>query len=62
MRAHTHTLPHMAGDGVSGPNERATLATTSGLTHGLAFFGNYLFASTATTVYRWPYTGVCYRT
>ncbi|TNF36271.1 MAG: hypothetical protein EP329_05380 [Deltaproteobacteria bacterium] len=44
------------GDGVSGPDERATLASTSGLNHGLALGGGYLYASSASTVYRWPYT------
>lgn len=43
-------------DGVSGPNERAPLAQAPGLNHGLAAHGGALWASSATTVYRWPYT------
>jgi len=33
-----------------------TLATAPGLNHGVAIGGGYLFASSDTTVYRWPYT------
>jgi glucose/arabinose dehydrogenase len=45
------------GNGVSGSNERVVLTTTSGLNHGIALGGGYLYASSATTVYRWAYTG-----
>jgi glucose/arabinose dehydrogenase len=34
-----------------------TIATTPGLNHGLALYDNYIYASTATTVFRWPYDG-----
>ena len=47
------------GDRVSGPNERAVLApggTGLGLTHGIWVHDGYLYASSASTVYRWPYT------
>jgi glucose/arabinose dehydrogenase len=43
------------GDGVSGMTERAVLATASGLNHGVAVSGGYLYASSPTTLYRWPY-------
>jgi glucose/arabinose dehydrogenase len=43
------------GDGVSGPAERAVVATASGLNHGIALAGGYLYASSPTTLYRWPY-------
>jgi glucose/arabinose dehydrogenase len=45
------------GNGVSDSGERVTLATTSGLNHGIAIHGGYLYASSQTTVYRWAYTG-----
>eukprot|EP00965_Chrysotila_dentata_P010796 350893-Pleurochrysis_carterae.AAC.1 len=32
------------------------IATAPGLNHGIALHGGYLFASSDTTVYRWPYT------
>jgi glucose/arabinose dehydrogenase len=44
-------------DGVSGDGERVMLASESGLSHGLALDGSYLYASSATTVYRWDYAG-----
>ena len=44
-------------DGVSGDGERVMLASESGLSHGLALDGGYLYASSATTVYRWDYAG-----
>jgi glucose/arabinose dehydrogenase len=44
-------------DGVSDSGERVVLATTSGLDHGIALSAGYLYASSATTVYRWAYTG-----
>jgi glucose/arabinose dehydrogenase len=43
--------------GVSDPGERVVLVTVDGLNHGIAIAGGYLYASTATTVYRWPYGG-----
>ena len=45
------------GNGVSNTGERVVLATTSGLNHGIAMSGGYLYASSDSTVYRWPYTG-----
>jgi glucose/arabinose dehydrogenase len=46
------------GNGTIGDNERKTFATAPGLNHGLAFSrdGAFLYASSTTTVYRWPYT------
>ena len=43
------------GDGVSGEDERAVLAEAEGLNHGIALQGAALYASSATTVYRWAY-------
>jgi glucose/arabinose dehydrogenase len=43
------------GNGVSDADERVVLTTTSGLNHGIALSGGYLYASSATTVYRWAY-------
>jgi len=43
-------------DGVSGAAERATLAEANGLNHGVFVHGGFLYASSATTVYRWAYT------
>lgn len=37
-------------------DEIATIAQQNGLNHGLAVFGPYVYASTSSTVYRWPYT------
>ena len=45
------------GDRINQPSERLRLVTVSGLNHGIAINGGYLYASTASTVYRWPYTG-----
>ena len=45
------------GDGISTVDERLTLASLPGLNHGLALNAGYLYASTPTTVYRWPYPG-----
>jgi glucose/arabinose dehydrogenase len=45
------------GNGVSDTSERVTLAAASGLNHGIAMQGGYLYASSDSTVYRWPYTG-----
>jgi len=42
-------------NGESDPSERARLATAPGINHGVAFSGNYLYASSPTTVYRWRY-------
>nr|PZN15930.1 MAG: hypothetical protein DIU78_25310 [Pseudomonadota bacterium] len=44
------------GDGVSSDTERAVIASAPGLNHGIALHEGYLYASSATTVYRWPYT------
>jgi glucose/arabinose dehydrogenase len=47
------------GNGVSGDGERAVLAQAPGLNHGLAVVPGspgWLYASSASTVYRWPYT------
>ena len=43
-------------DGISGPSERLTIATASGLNHGIVLHGGYLYASSQTTVYRWAYS------
>jgi glucose/arabinose dehydrogenase len=45
------------GDGVASATERSTFATAPSLNHGVAFSrdGAYLYASSSTTVYRWPY-------
>jgi glucose/arabinose dehydrogenase len=45
------------GNGVSDSSERVVLAAASGLSHGIALSGGYLYASSATTVYRWAYSG-----
>jgi len=42
-------------NGISDPDERATLASAPGLNHGIAIFGNYLYASSSQIVYRWKY-------
>src|SRR5262249_21943262 len=44
------------GDGVSDASERTTFATVPGGNHGLAITATHVYASSATTVYRWPYT------
>jgi len=41
------------GDGLV--DSRKQLASVSGLNHGLAIHDDYLYASSDTTVYRWPY-------
>ena len=41
------------GDGVA--EGLSVIVTQAGLNHGLAHHGAYLYASTPTTVYRWPY-------
>lgn len=43
------------GDGVSGEGERAKLAAANRLNHGVTVYGGHLYASSATTVWRWPY-------
>src|SRR5690606_4253378 len=43
------------GDGVSGATERARLAGASGLNHGVTVHDGFLYASSASTVYRWAY-------
>mmetsp|Transcript_2634 Transcript_2634/g.3211 ORF Transcript_2634/g.3211 Transcript_2634/m.3211 type:complete len:289 (-) Transcript_2634:4-870(-) len=43
-------------DGISSSDERAILATNPGLNHAVRINGQYLYASNATTVLRWPYT------
>eukprot|EP01079_Euglenida_sp_SAG-EU17-18_P004105 gene4105-748_t len=37
--------------------EVETVVTQSGLNHGLAIHGGYLYASSSSTVYRWAYSG-----
>lgn len=46
------------GSGSISSTERSAFASASGLNHGLAFSrdGQYLYASSETTVYRWRYT------
>ena len=45
-------------DGVSSTSERLRcIATAPRLNHGLAVFNGYLFASSDTIVYRWPWAG-----
>ncbi|MFZ1866060.1 MAG: PQQ-dependent sugar dehydrogenase [Polyangiales bacterium] len=45
------------GNGVSDEDERIELRAQAGLNHGIAIHDGYLYASTPTTVYRWPYGG-----
>ncbi|WP_394827788.1 PQQ-dependent sugar dehydrogenase [Pendulispora albinea] len=44
-------------NGASDTNERATFATAAGLNHGLVFGpdGDFVYASSDTTIYRWTY-------
>jgi glucose/arabinose dehydrogenase len=42
------------GDKVS--EGKVVLVKQDGLNHGIAFFGGFLYASSSTTVFRWPYT------
>lgn len=44
-------------DGVSGSSERVQLGNQAGINHGLALHDGYLYASSATTVFRWRYPG-----
>eukprot|EP00004_Rigifila_ramosa_P011825 TRINITY_DN2527_c0_g1_i1.p2 TRINITY_DN2527_c0_g1~~TRINITY_DN2527_c0_g1_i1.p2 ORF type:complete len:426 (-),score=86.22 TRINITY_DN2527_c0_g1_i1:59-1309(-) len=43
------------GDGISSSTERRVILSQSGLNHEVHIYGNYIYASTATTVYRWSY-------
>jgi glucose/arabinose dehydrogenase len=45
-------------NGTSDPNERATFGQASGLNHGVVFSrdAKFVYASSATTVFRWAYT------
>lgn len=45
------------GNGVSDAAERIVLRTQAELNHGIALNGGFVYASTPTTVYRWPYAG-----
>jgi len=42
-------------DGVSDATERSTFAAVPGGNHGLAITATHVYASSQTTVYRWPY-------
>lgn len=42
-------------DGKIGTDEMWTIAVANGLNHGVAIHDDYLYASSATTVFRWPY-------
>jgi len=42
-------------DGFSDKNERAVLVTLRGLNHGITVHGDYLYATSPSTVYRWKY-------
>lgn len=46
------------GDGASGADERATFVSEVGLNHGVVFAPDeaFVYASTESNVYRWPYT------
>lgn len=56
-RGRVLALTDADGDGVSSAAERSTFAEAPGLNHGLAFApdGAYVYASSPTTVYRWPW-------
>jgi glucose/arabinose dehydrogenase len=45
------------GNGISDADERVVLRTQPGLNHGIAIDDGYLYASTTSSVYRWPYAG-----
>jgi len=45
------------GDSYSSATERLTIAQAAGLNHGIALANGFLYASSDTTVYRWPYDG-----
>eukprot|EP01094_Clydonella_sp_ATCC50884_P004165 TRINITY_DN1323_c0_g1_i1.p1 TRINITY_DN1323_c0_g1~~TRINITY_DN1323_c0_g1_i1.p1 ORF type:complete len:445 (-),score=108.25 TRINITY_DN1323_c0_g1_i1:365-1699(-) len=57
-RSSVVTIWDSDGDGYVGANERATIASATGLDHGIALSNDerYLYASSAHTVYRWVYT------
>lgn len=55
--SHVTALWDDDGDGLSGAGERAVVAEASGLNHGVFVHGGFLYASSATTVFRWPYAG-----
>ena len=42
-------------DGDDVPDSIVEIAIASELNHGLAIHGDYLYASSSTTVYRWPF-------
>ena len=44
------------GNGVSETSERSTFAMVSGGNHSVAFTSTHVYASSASTVYRWTYT------
>jgi glucose/arabinose dehydrogenase len=48
-------LPDDNGDGVSDAGERKMFAAADGLNHGIAITATHVYASSATTVYRWSY-------
>jgi glucose/arabinose dehydrogenase len=48
------------GDGI--PDSTTTLVTVSGLNHGLAVHGGFLYASSDVKVWRWPFNSVTKRT
>jgi len=43
------------GNGISDANERSTFAAVPGGNHGVAITATHVYASSPTTVYRWPY-------
>jgi glucose/arabinose dehydrogenase len=43
------------GDGVADDGEHSTFASAPSLNHGLAITATHVYASSTTTVYRWPY-------
>jgi len=43
------------GDGVSGADERAVLASAQSLNHSVLYTGGYLYASSSQRVFRWEY-------
>ncbi|KYQ88945.1 hypothetical protein DLAC_10529 [Tieghemostelium lacteum] len=57
----------MSGDGISllfdsnnngiiESNEKMLLISQSGLTHSVTYYNGYIYASSPSTIYRWPYT------
>jgi glucose/arabinose dehydrogenase len=55
-RSSSSVLHVFDSDNDGRPESKQTLATASGLNHGLALHGGYIYASSDTAVYRWPYT------